>query len=35
MRARVKRARALQHERFSRTRTFCNAQMGTRQIRRH
>ncbi|MGH7409862.1 MAG: ATP-binding protein, partial [Candidatus Methylomirabilis sp.] len=35
VRARVKRARALQHERFRRTRTFCNAQMGARQIRRH
>lgn len=35
VRARVKRARALQHERFKRTRTFCNAQMSTKQIRRH
>ncbi len=35
VRARVKRARTLQHERFRRTRTFCNAQMGAKQIRRH
>jgi len=35
VRARVKQARALQHERFKRTKTFCNAQMGSKQIRRH
>jgi magnesium chelatase family protein len=35
VRARVKQARTLQHERFRRTRTFCNAQMSTKQIRRH
>jgi len=35
VRDRVKGARALQQERFKRTRTFCNAQMGVKQIRRH
>jgi magnesium chelatase family protein len=35
VRARVKEARALQQERFRRTRTFCNAQMGVKQLRRH
>ncbi len=34
VRARVKRARAVQHDRFRRTKTFCNAQMGTKQLRR-
>jgi magnesium chelatase family protein len=34
VRARVKRARAAQHERFRRTRTFCNAQMSAKQLRR-
>jgi len=34
VRARVKRARAVQHDRFRRTKTFCNAQMGARQLRR-
>ncbi len=32
--ARVKLARALQHDRFRRTRTFCNAQMSAKQLRR-
>ncbi|NJD69635.1 MAG: ATP-binding protein, partial [candidate division NC10 bacterium] len=35
VRTRVKQARAAQQERFRRTRTFCNAQMGVKQIRRH
>jgi magnesium chelatase family protein len=35
VRERVKEARALQQERFRRTRTFCNAQMGVKQLRRH
>jgi magnesium chelatase family protein len=35
VRARVKRARALQHERFRRTKTFCNAQMSAKQVRRN
>jgi len=35
VRARVRRARVLQHERFKRTRTFCNAQMAAKQIRRY
>ena len=35
VRTRVKGARAIQQERFRRTKTFCNAQMGVKQIRRH
>jgi magnesium chelatase family protein len=35
VRSRVKRGRAIQHDRFKRTRTFCNAQMGAKQIRRY
>ena len=35
VRERVKRARALQHDRFRRTRTFCNAQMGARELHAH
>ncbi len=35
VRLRVKRARAIQHDRFRLTRTFCNAQMGAKQIRKH
>ncbi len=34
VRARVRRARAIQHDRFRRSRTFCNAQMSARQLRR-
>ncbi len=34
VRARVKRARAVQHDRFRRTKTFCNAQMSAKQVRR-
>jgi len=35
VRTRVTSARAIQQERFRRTRTFCNAHMSARQIRRH
>lgn len=35
VRARVCRARAVQQERFRRSKVFCNAHMSTRQIRKH
>jgi magnesium chelatase family protein len=35
VRARVARARACQQDRFAGTRTFCNAQMSARQVRRY
>ncbi len=35
IRQRVERARKIQARRFRRTRVFCNAQMGSRHIRRH
>jgi len=35
IRSRVARARRVQSERFARTRIFCNAQMGSRQIKKY
>ena len=35
IRERVRQARRIQHERFRRSKAFCNAHMTTRQIRKH